>query len=401
MNLLVIAGRLARRPWSAGAMAARLVNGLVERGHAVNLICECIEDEQQFARAARVIARSPCRNGDSEFPAAFAFWALARSRTIPNDASLSLTRRAAGDVWMPLTPDAAAWTASIRHTRSPISFATSMARNAGVLLDAAAQALSPIPQGPEIERVICTGGPCVDAARSFAGQAIADRVVRAPLTSELALPDEAARERLRVTSRSTLALAEHRLVLLSSFMAGSGRFLGGLLSALASLNPAPGDQNGPALIVLTEEPYAAHAAAVRARCDRHVRILGTTSNPAPLFAACDAAATCVPVGVDAFRFGSTCRFPADAIRSGRPVLALAGSSGTGALGLATPDLAVPGLVVGTPSPTDWVRAINQASDRSWLANATHAAGRLAPQLEPSRLLDVVENALQQAAQGAV
>ena len=116
------------------------------------------------------------------------------------------------------------------------------------------------------------------------------------------------------------------------------------------------------------------------------------SVPAAL-AACDAVADGVPCARGPFESGSCSRFGADAVRLGRPVLAVAGSSGQAAAELSTPEAGQAGLVVGSPTGEEWARAITTAMDRPWLARATRAAERLAGQLEFSRLIDAVEAAL--------
>lgn len=399
MRVVILAGRLPRHPWASSASVLHIARALAQRGHDIELICQALDDARALEGVGRVRTFEAFTTGASLFNIHFPRWARTQIARTPHDASLSFTHRLAGTVWCPLDADGASWLAHVRGTKGSLGRVGSVVRHGGAIADAARQRARPVPSGPPVARVVAVGPASARAARETLGASVTQRVIEAGITSRLTVPNDATLADLRSRTRSLLGIALDTPSILVSLMSGHGAHIDPLLHALARAPDQP-DQPAPALIALTPEPVRLHTHALRAGgdCADRVRIVGTTQDMLPALAACDAAALCVPVAGTAFSAGAQGRFAADALRVGRPLLALASGSGAELLNSTTstkndPASRLAGLIVHESTPMAWSGALARVSDRAWLDSASFAARALGPRLDPKSLVDALENAL--------
>lgn len=417
MNILVLAGRVSRHHWTSGGMVTYLCQQLLSRGHRLSLALQSLDDttpESPLAAASSIACFDHYRQTATDFPFGFPAWAARQRRAIPHDVSLSLTRSAAADVYFPLDPTGASWLRRALDTRpitsSPHSLALALMRHHGALRAGAREALRRTP-GPLFPRAahphagairrILTIGPAAagEAARLLTPTGLADRVRQLPFFTTLAPPTPAQRADLRARTRAALAIPAARRVILISAPAPIGPTLDAPLRALAALNTRQHAQPGaPLMLILARDSYAAHNAALHARADEHVRILGPTTRIDAALAASDLCALTTPVAVGQFEAGAAGRLAADALRMGIPLLALSGASGYDLARHIFPDSSRPGLVIDVSRADTWERALRTACEDRWLEEASRAAARLGETIAFEPFLAAILTALNEAAQ---
>lgn len=416
MNILIFAGRVSRQRWTTGGMVTFLCHELLARGHRLSLAVQSLDDttpESPLAAASSIVCFDHYRQTATDFPFGFPAWTARRRRAIPHDVSLSLTRSAAADVYFPLDPTGASWLRRALDTRpitsSPHALALALLRHHGALRARARETLRRTP-GPlfpraahphtgDIRRILAVGPTAAaEAQRLLTPTGLADRVRQLPFFSTLTPPPLEQRADLRARTRAALAIALERRVILVSAPAPIGPTLDAPLRALAALNTRQhADPAAPLLLILARDSFAAHSAALRARADEHVRILGPTTRIDAALAASDLCALATPVAVGQFESGASGRLAADALRMGLPLLALSGASGYDLARHIFPDSSRPGLTLDTSAPDVWQRAFRTACEERWLSEASRAAARLGETLADEPFLGSLFAALNEAA----
>ncbi|HVU62983.1 MAG TPA: hypothetical protein VHC70_03335 [Phycisphaerales bacterium] len=400
MNVLIISGRTARQPWTSSALVAGICRALASRGHAVTLACQSLDDPAQFASCSARHEFDTFDQTATDWPLMFAAWARRKQRTIAHDVSLSLSRTAGGDVWMPVEPGGRSWLARARRTLSVKSLAIALARNHGAIRSWAVDAAFAAPRVGDgsLRRVIAVGATSTgEATRALHRvHGLGERVVKAEPFGVVEPPPKQALAHLRDDARRSLAIPSERRVLLVSAPLPVGSSIDGLIEAVREL----GDHDqarGPMLLVLARDCYALHARARRLGADRHVRITGLTERMDAALAAADAVALPHKAEGGLFASGATGRLGVDALRFGKPILALSGAGGYGLARLRAPSQDFPGLVVDYPTSAAWMRAIRQVGDDGWLERTSAAARSLGEPMRFERLVDRLENVLSEAA----
>ncbi|HMN42586.1 MAG TPA: hypothetical protein PKE29_17230 [Phycisphaerales bacterium] len=401
MNILIISGRTARHPWSAGALVARACHALAAKGHTLTLAAQSIDDESLFSSCSRLLAFDSFDQTATDWPFGFASWAAKRRRDTPHDICLSFSRVIAGDVWLPLEPSGSSWLARVRRTHSPKSLAIAVARHHGALRALASDAFfggPPDAARSPAPRIIATGGTSAgEASRTLHRvRGLGDRVVRVDLFSMIDPPAPDQLATLRRHTRKTLRIPDHRRVLLISAPGPVGATLDGLLTAIADLARRTSDR-APLALILAKDSFALHARALRASAADHARIIGLTHRMDAALAAADAVALPHKAERGIFDSGALARLAADALRFSKPILALSGAPGYGAARLRSSQQDSPGLVVDYPTAETWSRAIRTISDDGWLERASTAAAELGAGLTFTHFADRLESVLTETA----
>jgi hypothetical protein len=337
----------------------------------------------------------------TDWPLGFAAWAARKRRDIPHDVCLSLSRVVGGDVWMPLEPSGRSWLSRSRRTLSAKSFAIAAARHHGALRAWAMDAVfaAPLPgAGGPIRRVLAVGATSAgEASRALHRvRGLGERVVKADPFGAVDPPGRDAAANLRATTRAVLDIDAERRVVLVSAPHPVGRTLDGLLEAVADAGSRDAAR-APLLLILAKDCYALHARALRLGAAPHMRIVGLTERMDAALAAADAVALPHTAARGLFASGAIGRLGVDALRFGRPILALSGATGYGLARLRSTTQDFPGLVVDYPSADAWLRSLRQLCDDAWYQRAAAAAAELGAPMRLDRFVDRLVQVLFEAA----
>lgn len=389
MRVLVIAGWLSRRPWGEGRFAADLVGALADLGHEVHLAADSIEDPGQFDRAVGISSFRPFRDNAVRTVAGFRRFAADRARAIPHDATISLSRLVPASVWMPVDFGPGAWTRHSRRVSGAMRLVMKIPRHwrLPAALTAEARASSAYFPTGTIQRLLVFGPEAAaDAARSFPD--LAGRIVDVGMVSRLPATTPGELDALRAAARAALGIDPARRVLLVSLPWSIAPDDPELAAFFAGASRTGHD--GPLILCLCRDAMSVHRAAVRHdwNTDHGLRILGRTERIQSALAAADAVGIPITASGGAFRSGAMGRLAADALRFGRPVLAIRG--GTGAELVAGQSQ---GWIVDKPTPEAWSAALRLAGDGAWLQPASAAAREAGRELGFDRLAGRVDAAL--------
>jgi hypothetical protein len=398
--VLVISGRTARQPWTSGALAAEVCQSLSARGHVVSLACQSLDDPAMFGACDSRHEFDTFDQTATDWPVGFASWARRKQREIPHDVCLSLSRVSGGDVWMPLEPSGRSWLARARRTLSAKSLVIAVARHNGAFRSWAADAVFAAPglgRGP-LRRVVAVGATSAgEASRALHRvRGLGERVVKAEPFGVLQPPGREEVSSLRAAARASLGIPPERRVLLVSAPMPVGGTLDGLLGAVRELgehDPA----RGPKLLILAKDCYAMHSRALAIGAAPHARIVGLSERMGAALSAADAVALPHKAERGLFASGAVGRLGVDALRFGRPILALSGAAGYGLARLRAPSQEFPGLVVDYPTSAAWGRALRQLGDDGWLDRASAAASAVGEPMRFDRFIDRLEGVLSEAA----
>ena len=401
MRVLVISGRTARHPWSHGPLVAAVCDALIARGHTVSLAAQSVEDAEMFARCERVRAFDSFDQTATDWPLGFAAWTRQQRQMTAHDVSISFSRVAAGDVWMPLEPSGAAWLARIRRSHALPSQAIAIARHHGALRAWAFDAFLVTPPTGEddpIRRVLAVGST---AAGEFSrtlhcARGLGERVAKVDPFGMIARPAADEFGRLREATRALLSVEPEQRVVLVSVPAPAGRLLDGLLAATAAA-AARDRRRAPVLLMLARDCFALHGRAVKLGASGQTRIMGLTHQMSAALAAADAVALPMRSARGLFENGGTMRLAADALAFGRPPLAVSGAPGYGMARLRSAAEITPGLVIDTSSRGEWERAFSQLASDEWLASASAAAGEIGAAMTFERFMGTLEGVLREVA----
>lgn len=403
MNVLLLAPRLPRHPWSLGATARALTDALAQRGHTITLACQAVDDAAMFERVAMVLPRAPFRQTTTDWPMGMGRFARNARRTIAHDVSLSLCRSMSADVWMPLDPTPSSWLAHVAKTRRGVVLPVALAKHAGVLAALAYELFSRLPLGARststpIRRVIAIGPVAAgEAARWLASAGLDDRIVTAPYPGPPTSPSSSldpvatpAPDASRV--RALVRVPADRPLVLISALGPTGRRLEVVFQGLRLAHERRPDR-APLALVLASEAFAAHTQARRAGATDLVRILTPTARIDDCIAAADVVALPLVASRGLFESGASGRLAARALTLGTPLLAVSGTAGYDLCRSGSPTEPAAGWLVDGLTPAAFARAFERISDPDEVQRAKAAALVRAPALAFDRFVDVVESTL--------
>ena len=400
MRILLIAGRFSRHPWSAAGTITTIAAALAHRGHTLHLLAHDMDDPEAFAHLGAVTTMRRFATGTSDWPLNYARFAARAARNIPCDASLSFSRVVRADLWLPLDPSAESW---IRHTldaHGRPGLLKRLVRHHGVLRAALVEALRRMPRSAShapSPRILAIGPTSHgEAARLLAPTGLDQRLAQLPYFSTLPAHSNADLAPRRAAARALLNIPDARRVILCASTQYAGRTLAPVIKAIADLSRRD-PRDPPMLLVLSKDAVAQHTRALRSGAIDHVKVLGPTSNIDRALAAADAVALPARAASGAFEAGASGRLAADALRLGRPLLAVSGAPGYDLCRLALPDGSRPGVVIEPSTPDAWARAIRQLLDPMGLESAQRAARAAGAPLSLTPFIDELERHLARAA----
>lgn len=324
MKVVVVAGRVARWPWSPGGIVRDMCLGLLSLGHRVVLVAHSVDDPDSLRSAA--VAVNPAERafrlrGMTTFVEHHTHWpgsAQVRRRlrsTVEEEVragaeAVICTTQLLGPVWdeswpgggrvragwLPVEPSPRAWLRAMVRTRwrgldarcwrSMLTIAAALARHRGVL------------------RMIASGHGDPSNAKAD-GAPLLDPGGYAPNLPGRDEVDRSSQE-LRETARRALSIKPERFVLLVSCPAsppmGVGPGLVGLLRACARVaeRARKGELGAgvrvPSLVILTMQPFLVHHEELASRMltsdwaasGDAARLLGATHRMDAALAAADA-----------------------------------------------------------------------------------------------------------------
>lgn len=372
MKILVLAARVPRRHWSDSDFLADLLVSLARRGHAVELVADCVEEPSMFdAPHLTLRALHPYENTAPRAPRELARTLRRRLDHGGYDVALSTTGLVPAGVWMPIEPNAMSWLNHAAQALPPHSLALTLIRHHVAFAGAIAERLAlrgarPGPGG--VRRVVAIGAQAADRLRAGLPR-LSACVVDAGYAARSAPGADAAE--LRARTRAALRIEPDRPVVLVGQLA-AGRWIRPLLTALGELHRVDA-LRCPVVMIAARDAFAVHELAARRGALEPLRLLGTTTRLDAALAAADALA--VPMTRGGSMLGAEgsawcARLVADALAWRRPVLVCADSPGAELVeGLGA------GMVVDPPNSAGWRDALERVTDTGWLAAA---AARSAP-----------------------
>lgn len=399
MKIVVVCGRAARQPWTAGGLVARVCADLRRRGHVVDVVAQSIDDPAAFAGCASVRVFGAFDQTATDWPLGFAMWARSRVRGMGRDVCISFSRSVSGDVWMPLEPSGAAWLRRARGTLGLKSHAIALARHHGFARAWATDLLRVYPSGPRIRRVVAIGTQSAGEAARLLHRArgLGERVTTLEAFSVIEPPGAEERGRLRSRVRGALGLDDDRVAIAAFAPTPVGGRMDALFLALAELH-ARDRLRAPELIVAAKDCVALHTRTLRCGADRLCKIVPLTDRADALLFAADVLVLPVKTDIGVFVSGGLSRGAADGLRLGMPIVAAGGAPGYELARLRSSRQDAPGMVIDVPSVDAWVRALKQVLDPAWRARAAAAASELGQTLTFERFSDDLAGVLERAAE---
>jgi hypothetical protein len=317
VKILVIAEYIARRRWFRSHLAGSIVLGLARRGHEIELACDNVGDPARFT-GIRLSLHRPLSSSTNRHPARFMRWAARQRDRAEHDVSLSFSRVAPADCWMPIGVPAASGAAALIRSLRPAS----------VVMELSHQPW--IPAAIACERLAARHA--TTARRLALGS-----VDGLGYMSTIVPPGASSRDALRRRTRDLLGIGPDEMVVLISDVHFSKRPADALFAGMASLGEAP------TLLAVGHSGYSVLRSARRAGL-RRVCIAGPTGRMDAALAAADVCAAPFPT-----RHGAG-RLVADSLLMGRPILAHPEASGASLVGGA-------GALVETPTSAGWRDAL--------------------------------------------
>lgn len=387
MELLLIGEYIRRTPTAVSAWVPDLARGLAARGHTITLAIDGTDDPAIFD-GMRTLVHRPMRHHLGADPFSFRAWAAGlRGRGGPIadaaiNAVLSLTPLVPGDVWLPLGPRAKDTVRALVRTLKPLSAAMELVHVPWLPANALAERLAMDEARRQNSREL-TIGP----VPTHAG------VVPLGYASRLEQPTAQAEAAIRARVREFLGINPHRPVIAASLLHAER---GGMDAFFRGVSQVRQERTHglPLVLVLGRAGASVERSARSAGCLEAVRFLGQTHLIADILTASDLAAS--PLSGDPR--AATGRFIADALRIGKPVIAVRGSPGAELLSMSAPGTQLsPGWIVDKPDAGAWVLGLNTALSKEWLERRTPVARTIGAGLAMPALLDRLEQALREAA----
>ena len=380
MKILIFAEYVRSSPIAISHWAIDLTRALHSRGHEITLAIDGADDCALFQGidGIRLRVHNPQRDHLDANPFAFQRWAFKLRDRIAHDRSLSLTPLVPAHLRIPLGPGAWDNVKTVLATQGPLSALSEIAHQPWLLALEVAERMAASSNTP-----VCTFG---------LGPGGLGYASRFPQPSQAEVID------MRRSMRELLRIPHDRRVVLISAVHAHRRGLPPFLSAFAHLCRET-YEHPPLCIIIGRSGESLAAAATRAGCLDNVKILGRTNRVVELLAASDLAAIPLAAARHA-RLGLktssvTGRFAADALRVGRPVIALNRAPGAELLNPPADhsDPLGPGWLVDAADSTQWSIGLTTAMSLAWLGHRTPAARTSGILLSMDRLIDRIERVL--------
>lgn len=359
-DILVIAEYIRSMAWSSSIWAARLARELAEQGHRVLVACDGIEDAAVFGTSHPRLTleiRRPLRKLRASDPLGFAPWSDQRRAAHPSARSISFTRYAAADVWIPLGHGIVTTLTRAVRAHRPATAAMELLHRPWAI------------QAFLAERRTLRVGRSIGCARGMLGQeggghdAGDFREIPLGFASALVPPPADARAALRERTRALLGIPPHALLLAASAVHTDRPGLAEMLDGLSLVHAHSGE--APHLLLVGRKTHTLARACERAGIRHAVHLLGGTDRMDAVLGAADLAVATGRVHDPA----ATGRFIADALRMGLPVLAAASAAGASLLRSPTGAETSAGLMVDPADPSHWRSSIEIAASPAWRAIA--------------------------------
>jgi hypothetical protein len=369
VRILIVAEYPRCLPTSPARWVGLIAGQLERRGHGVQLALDGTDDAGLTGRFRTSLFR-PLRTHLGAEPRSFARWA---SRQMPEaDVCLSLTGIVRGDVTLALEPRASRAMLRLARGLKPHSAILEIGHRPWLPLVALAERRpTPIRRAPGVAPVRASFGG--DQSTGVRGLGFASRF-DPPDASSPAPPDSSS-DPLRAHARGLLGIPHSARAVLWWSLRGSGAQMAEFSRALAPIMARERDLH---FIIAHADLPALRALPAGLDASR-LRVLGGTEQVAALVRAADLVAA-----------GPGDRGPeelapvspiADALRQGRPALALGHWPGCELLINAGP----PGAIV--ESPAHWARTLEAWLEPAKLAQGRAAALAMAESLCPAALVD--------------
>ncbi|MDX2017399.1 MAG: hypothetical protein SFY95_07140 [Planctomycetota bacterium] len=369
MRILIVAEYPRCLPTSPARWVGLIAEHLLRRGHEVRLALDGTDDASLVSKFETSLFR-PLRTHLGAEPRAFARWAAKQAAHA--DACLSLTGIVRGDVTLALEPRASRAMLRLARGLKPHSALLEIAHRPWLPLVALAERRpTPIRRVRGADPIRASFGG--DQSTGVRGLGFASRF-DPPAGSPEAMADLAT-DALRAHARALLEIPACSRTLLWWSLRGSGAQLAEFARALSPIMARERDLH----LVIAHADLPALRALPAGLDAARLRVLGGTEQVPALVRAADLVAA-----------GPGDRGPeelapvspiADALRQGRPALALGHWPGCELLINAGP----PGAIV--ESPAHWGRTLEAWLEPAKLAQGREAAMAMAPSLCPAALVD--------------
>ncbi len=370
MRVALVLEYAESRPWDhTGPWGAALAAALAERGHEVTVLADDLRRPSMFEHAGvKIDLWRPNRHSLKHRPLGFRAWVERRAGG-HRGVTLSLTRKWAGDVWVPMGRSAGDDLDRLLSHRGPVSFGMHGFQRTwiatGLLAERRARA--------EAERrsaVLSIGEPAFGGARVVPPTSPA---LREPMRFD------------RGAVRAALGLRDDAFVVVGSAAHHRDAAFG---AALAGLGDAS-RRGVPVVVLMTGgRPYSVMERAREADAEGVVRALAQTMRMDALLAAADLA---IAAGGPAASAG-TGRLVAESVSAGVPVLVAGSAPGVTAVREAARRGRRWGAVVEEDSRA-WADAVVLGADAAWRSRAVGDAGADRGVFSFERLVGEVEKVL--------
>lgn len=379
MDILVLAEYIRSMPWANSAWPAWIASGLASRGHRVLLACDGLEDDRVLSGGTgnlRVLVRRPRRTLRGAEPLGFARWCRELAASEPDQRTISFTRYAPADLWIPLGMGIVPTMVHAVRSHRPASAVMEVVHRPWAI-----QAWFAERRALELaERQGSRMGHFGDPPAGTNGIGLVFASALSPMDAE-----HTAEARRRI--RQLLDIPDDAPVFVTSAVHADRPGLVNMLAGAARCRRSRTDD--PVIVIAGRKTHTIRRACDRAHLGRGARIMGGTRRMDALLAASDAAIVYGTAG-EAGRAG---RFISDALRMGKPVVVQAGAIGAELVrGDATGETSA-GLIVSDSSTAGWAAGIATASSAAWRAIAAARAQRIGAALGMDAMIGRIESAL--------
>ncbi len=348
MRVALVLEYAESRPWDhTGPWGAALAAGLAARGHEVTVLADDLRRPQAFEHSGVTIDLwRPNRHSLKHRPLGFRAWVERRAAS-HRGVSLSLTRKWAGDLWLPMGRSAGDDLARLLSHRTPVSFGMHGFQRTWIATGLLAERRARADATRRGAVVLSIGEPAFAGARVLPPSS---PMLRHPVPVD------------RAEVRAALGLGERDFVVVAS---AAHHRDPAFRAALEGLGDA--SRRGVPVVVLVTggRPHSVMELAREADAHGVVRALAQTMRMDALFGAADLAlAAGGPVAS-----AGTGRLVAEAVSGGVPVLVSGSAPGGSALRNASTRGRRWGAIVEGDDPRIWADAVVLAADPAWRSRA--------------------------------
>ncbi|MDX2148889.1 MAG: glycosyltransferase [Planctomycetota bacterium] len=391
MQVLLVTEYVRRSSISISRWAVELAHGLRSRGHTVSVACDGLDDPATFEPMELHVHR-PRRSHLGANPFPFQDWVRMVREKLRHvgrlDLTVSLSPLVRGDLWLPVGPRAMDTITALVRTKKPLSAAMELVHVPWLPATSIAEMQARDHSGPPGTRLSIGPYRVSGGVGGGFGSGRAEQIIRLGYASRLPAPDPEEQAALRSRTRELLGINPSRPVVLATAYNNERRGLQEFLEGFAQVRRER-TFGIPIAILVGRAGATEQAAAIRAGCLDGVRLVGRTERIDALMAAADLVAA--PLAARDLGI-TTGRFICDALRCGRPVVALRRAPGSELLDPSWRggDPVTPGWIIEHPDPSAWVLALNTTLSENWLAHRTPVARAAGAALSMDALLDRVE-----------